>query len=157
LGGQVLVNGRSQWVDVAHPLHRAESIARWWITTGSLATSGNSERGRTIDGIRIGHVLDARTGQPAEDFGSVTVWCDNALDADCLSTALFALGPEKGLQLAATLPNVRALFAVHQGDGVQLRATSNCRPFLRSQQTILWFPEPQANDPVPEETENKTR
>ncbi|MDF1838348.1 MAG: FAD:protein FMN transferase, partial [Planctomycetota bacterium] len=152
LGGQVLVQGQTQSIDIAHPAHRLISIATWELSFGSLATSGNSERGITVDGKRFSHILDARTGQPAADFGSVTVWCENALDADCLSTALFALGPDEGLRLAASLPNVRALFVeLHEGQP-RLRATRNCQDNLSSHQTILWLPESQANNPTPNRT-----
>jgi len=152
VGGQVLVQGRTESIQIAHPVHRQLSIANWELSSGSLATSGNSERGITVDGTRFSHIIDARTGQPARDFGSVTVWCENALDADCLSTALFALGPDEGLKLAATLPGVRALFVeLHEGQP-RLRATRNCQEFLSSQQPIQWFLEPLANHPTPNKT-----
>ncbi|MFT4649245.1 MAG: thiamine biosynthesis lipoprotein [Glaciecola sp.] len=144
LGGQIIVRGLSQRIEIAHPEHRTESIAHWVISEGSLATSGNSERSKTVGDTKFGHILDARTGQPALDFGSVTIWCDNALDADCLSTAFFALGPDEGLRVAATLPDVRVLFVENNDGQLTLRATKNCQPFLSSTQTILWHFEPQA-------------
>jgi thiamine biosynthesis lipoprotein len=147
LGGQIIVRGLRKRIDIAHPAHRAESIAHWEISEGSLATSGNSERGKTVGDTKFGHILDARTGQPALDFGSVTVWCDNGLDADCLSTAFFALGPDAGLRVAETLPDVRVLFVENKEGQLTLRATKNCQPFLSSPYTILWFRTPQAPAP----------
>ncbi|MCP5022064.1 MAG: FAD:protein FMN transferase [bacterium] len=141
LGGQLLVHGFTETIDIAHPQHREQTVATWTIDSGSLATSGNSERGLLIDGRRYSHILDARTGQPAEDFGSVTVWCDKAIDADCLSTALFVLGPDEGLRLAATLPTVRVLFIENTSVGLLLRASPNCKPQLQSTLPIQWFEE----------------
>ncbi len=152
LGGQVLVQGRSESIEIAHPAHRTRAIATWTVSSGSLATSGNSERAITVDGQRFSHILDGRTGRPAVDFGSVTVWCENALDADCLSTALFVLGPEAGLRLASELPGVRALFVETTKDGLKLRATEDCLGHLSSEQTILWFQNPQADNPLPKTT-----
>ncbi len=141
LGGQILVHRRTETLNIAHPEHRDQSIATWIADSGSLATSGHSERGLLIDGCEYSHILDGRSGQPAPDFGSVTVWCRTAIDADCLSTALFVLGPEKGLQLASSLPNVRALFVENTTAGLRLRATQSCKPYLQSTHPIQWFDE----------------
>ena len=40
------------------------------------------------DGLRIGHILDPRSGRPVVRRASVTVWHPDALAADALSTAL---------------------------------------------------------------------
>ncbi|MCA9001222.1 MAG: FAD:protein FMN transferase, partial [Planctomycetes bacterium] len=141
LGGQVLMEGRQEWIEVAHPSKRSLAVARWKLDSGSLATSGNSERSRTVHGVQIGHVLDGRTGRPAKDFGSVTVWCSSALDADCLSTALFAMGPEEGLRFASNRTDVRVLFIEEREGDLRLSATRNCEPYLTSTKNIFWFPE----------------
>jgi thiamine biosynthesis lipoprotein len=125
LGGQVLAVGsdtaEQPWrVPVAHPRDRQRTVAELGLTSLSVATSGNSERSREVEGRRIGHILDPRTGEPAPDFGSVTVVAPSALVADILSTALFVLGPEEGLALAASLRKEgianEALFLVERGD-----------------------------------------
>ena len=59
---------------------------------------------------RLGHILDPRTGQPAIDWGVVTVVAEDPLIADVLSTALFVLGPERGMQLAERLAKIGVLF-----------------------------------------------
>lgn len=108
LGGQVLARGRAgdgaTWtIAISHPEARERPVVTLSLSDASASTSGNSERGRRVGGRRIGHVLDPRTGQPASDFGSVTVVAPSALTADILSTALFVLGPEEGLALSARL------------------------------------------------------
>jgi thiamine biosynthesis lipoprotein len=115
LGGQVAAVGRAT-VAVADPRDRGRAAGMLSIEDESISTSGNSERGRTVAGHRIGHLLDPRTGQPAPDFGSATVVAPSGLSADVLSTAFFVLGPEKGLRLSERLrrrgiPN-EALFLV---------------------------------------------
>lgn len=110
---------------VAHPRDRARPVLELALASGSLSTSGNSERGITVDGQRAGHILDPRSGEPAGDFGSVTVWAESGLDADALSTALFVLGPDAGLDWAAAHPGVEALFLVAGDDGaLTARATA---------------------------------
>jgi thiamine biosynthesis lipoprotein len=102
LGGQVAAVGRAT-VAVADPRDRRRPAISLSVEDESVSTSGNSERGRTVAGRRIGHLLDPRTGQPAPDFGSATAVAPSGLSADVLSTAFFVLGPEKGLELSERL------------------------------------------------------
>jgi thiamine biosynthesis lipoprotein len=102
-------------------------VAELSIEGGSVSTSGNGERGIVVEGERLGHILDPRTGAPAPDFGSLTVWTADPLRADCLSTGLYVLGPEWALAWAAAHPGVEVL--VLRTDGGQLRALAS--PGLR--------------------------
>ena len=133
LGGQQLALGTGEsgaaWeVSVAHPRERGREVLTLALSGLSVSTSGNSERGRTVSGVRIGHELDPRTGRPAPDFGSVTVIAPSGLVADVLSTALFVLGPERGLELSERLRREgvpqEALFLVDDGRG-RLRAVAS--------------------------------
>jgi len=90
---------------------------------GSVSTSGNSERGIEVEGRKLGHILDPRTGEPAPDFGSLTVWTADPLRADCLSTGLYVLGPERALAWVAAHPDVDVL--VLQTEGNRLRALAS--------------------------------
>ncbi len=70
-----------------------------------ISTSGDYERFIMKDGVRYHHILDPRTGRPADSgLASVTVVLkedDNSgLISDALSTAIFVLGEEKGKALA---------------------------------------------------------
>jgi len=103
LGGQILGFGEGTSVDIADPRDRDKTVARLRLADASASTSGNSERGVVVNGRRIGHLLDPRTGLPARDFGSVTVIAPSGLVADVLSTAFFVLGPEEGLALSERL------------------------------------------------------
>jgi thiamine biosynthesis lipoprotein len=111
LGGQILTFGDETPVAVAHPRDRAVAVAGIRLRDASASTSGDSERGVVVDGRRIGHLLDPRTGTPARDFGSVTVVAADGLTADVLSTAFFVLGPGDGMALSERL---RAEGVVHE-------------------------------------------
>jgi thiamine biosynthesis lipoprotein len=131
LGGQVVGRGRDEnggrWtIGIADPRRRDREVLTLEVADVSVATSGNSERSRSAAGERIGHLLDPRTGEPAVDFGSVTVVSPSALEADVLSTALFVLGPDSGLALAQALRregvDCEVLYLVVRGGGGRLEA-----------------------------------
>ncbi|HXT19110.1 MAG TPA: FAD:protein FMN transferase, partial [Thermoanaerobaculia bacterium] len=121
LGGQAAVLGDAAWTaTLADPDDRERAVAAIELRGGSLSTSGNGERRRVVAGHRIGHLLDPRSGAPARDFGSLTVWAPSALLADCLSTGLFVMGPDAALAWAAAHRDVEVL-ALERGEGGTLR------------------------------------
>jgi thiamine biosynthesis lipoprotein len=141
LGGQVLARGKDgdgkDWtIAIAHPAHRHRPVVVLALSNLSASTSGNSERGREVSHRRIGHLLDPRTGEPAADFGSVTVLAPSALVADVLSTAFFVLGPTEGLAISARLRTQgtphEVLFLVEHGDGLEAVASPGAKALVLS-------------------------
>ena len=64
----------------------------------SLATSGNYRKFNTIDGKKVVHTIDPKTGYPVENnLLSVTVICDKAIDADALATSFMVMGKDKAI------------------------------------------------------------
>jgi len=131
LGGQLIVFGdpgpEAFTLAVADPDERERRVLRLTIDAGSVATTGNSERAIVVDGERLGHLLDPRTGRPCDDFGSLTVWARDGLAADCLSTGLFVMGPERALAWAEEHDGIEALALVRsvpEEGGLVARATT---------------------------------
>ena len=128
LGGQVLYFGAgTARFAVADPNDRERQVLALTVPAGSLATSGNSERGIEVDGVAHGHLLDPRTGRPVPDFGSVTVWSEDPLAADCLSTAAYVLGPDAALAFAREHAGMELLVLETEGDHLRARATEGLR------------------------------
>lgn len=123
LGGQIAVDGAAVTVGLADPRAREQAIATVSLESGSLATSGNSERGITVGGARLGHLLDPRSGAPARDFGSLAVWSADATAADCLSTGFYVLGPDAALAWARDRGDVEVVVLEPVGARVRVRAT----------------------------------
>lgn len=150
LGGQALGFGRdpagSDWtIGIAHPRDRQRAVVAVALTNASASTSANSERGRTVGARRIGHELDPHTGEPADDFGSVTVVAPSGLVADVLSTAFFVLGPEKGLALSDALRNEgvaqEVLFLIDRGEHLEAAASPDFgRRVLWADPLVLGLP-----------------
>ena len=123
LGGQLLhVGSEPTMFTVAHPTDRDRPVARLRIRDASVATSGQSERGFDIDGVRYGHIVDPRDGRPVRAWGSVTVVSSDPLEADALSTALFVMGPVAGYEWA-TGEGIAALFLEDTEAGLMKRGT----------------------------------
>jgi FAD:protein FMN transferase len=134
LGGQVSVrrapDGGPWQVAIAHPRDRQRPLIELQLSGGSLSTSGGSERDVEVNGRRIGHIIDPRTGEPARFEGSVVVWHQRGLIADILSTALYVMGPEAGLTFAEGR-GIAACFLVPAADGtVRIDATAAFRSLL---------------------------
>ena len=133
LGGQFAVSGAppaGAWpVAIAHPARRAESTLEVALDGGSLATSGASERAYEIEGGMVAHILDPRTGRPLHRPESVTVWHEDPLTADILSTALYVLGPEAGLRYADEHGFAALFLAPSSGGGRESVARHASRAF----------------------------
>jgi thiamine biosynthesis lipoprotein len=128
LGGQLAVSGFSRsgapWkVLVADPGQRDRAVVSLTIDGGSVSTSGNSERGIVVEGERLGHLLSPRTGRPVPDFGSLTVWAADPLQADCLSTGLYVMGPEAAFAWAASHPGIEVVVLHPRNGGLEALAT----------------------------------
>ncbi len=131
LGGQVARLGVEpvRW-SVAHPDRREHAVLAWEFSNGSIASSGNSERARIVGGRRIGHLIDPRSGEPAPDLGSVSVWAERAADADVLSTALFVMGPRVACEFAAARRDFALVWLERTPDGLIAHASESLRDVL---------------------------
>jgi thiamine biosynthesis lipoprotein len=68
------------------------------------------------NGRKLGHIIDPRTGWPAEGMASATVVAPSAAEADALATAFFILGVEKTREYCARHPEIGTVLLA-QGEG----------------------------------------
>ena len=107
-GGQIAVRG--EWrVSIADPERRDVGLVDVTLRNASLSTSSGSEKQFNVRGRRFTHIIDPRTGQALPPRGSVSVIAADAFSADVLSTALYVMGADEGLQWA-NANRVAALF-----------------------------------------------
>lgn len=122
IGGDLVVRGdREQIVDIADPLSGAENtppISRITVRNRAVATSGNYKRGVEIGGRHYSHIVDPRTGQPADQIVSATVVASDPADAGALATAFSVLNPAESKRLAATVPGAEYLLIARTGQRI---------------------------------------
>ena len=116
LGGNIATvgnhpDGGSWKIGIQNPLApRGEYAACLSVSDRTIVTSGSNERFFMKDGIRYHHIIDPRTGKPAQSSVlSVTAIGNNSVYADALTTAFFILGPEKSFPLIRQF-HVEAVF-----------------------------------------------
>lgn len=114
-GGDVRVIGTKSdatpWrIGVQHPRDTEGIIAKLALTSwDNMETSGDYQRFIVKDGIRYSHILDPHTGRQPQGTTSVTIVGNSSTDDDIFSTAVFILGPEKGLAKLKSFPGVDAI------------------------------------------------
>lgn len=123
IGGDLVVRGNlTEPVDIADPKSDAENsdpIALLAIHDRAVATSGNYRRGVEIQGRHYSHIVDPRTGQPAERIISATVVAPRPVDAGALATSFSVMDPQESRKLASSMPGVEFLLIERDGSNVE--------------------------------------
>jgi thiamine biosynthesis lipoprotein len=114
--------GRHGWaVGLSHPWQPERRLAVLHLRNQALGTSAATFQHLEYQGRKLGHILDPRSGWPAEGLASATALAPTAAEADALATAFFILGIEKTQTYCAAHPEIGALL---------LPAGEDARPVL---------------------------
>lgn len=120
-GGDIAISGPRQggapWaVGVADPHNPEALIEVLLVPAGGVATSGRDYRRWLRGGREQHHIIDPRTGRPAEtDVLSATVVGPSALAAEVAAKAALILGGEQGMAWLAERPELAGLLALEDG------------------------------------------
>ena len=115
LGGEVRARGRTWKVGIERPNQDLKVVR---ITDAGLSTSGTTHNFRIENGKKIAHILDPRTGYPAQNsLLSVSVLSKDTKTADAYATALMVMGLEEGLHFVEARPELQAYFVAMGADG----------------------------------------
>jgi len=120
IGGEIVAIGQSSkgrpWrVGIKNP--RGEGIIETVeLKDYALSTSGDYEKFFMIDNKRHPHIINPKTGFPALDFASVTVFADNASFADAMATAVAIMGPDQGIKFLDSLGIHGIIYYEKQGN-----------------------------------------
>lgn len=117
-GGNVLVgkayNKDSYSVGIENPQEKNDIYQVIKANNMSIVTSGGYERFYEIDGVRYHHIIDPDTLYPANNCLSVTVITPDSAIADILSTTLFLMSPNEGIELVNNMDDVEAIYYVNK-------------------------------------------
>jgi thiamine biosynthesis lipoprotein len=103
------------WIGLEDPLAAGKCWTGVAVTDHAVATSGDTQRFFAINGRRYGHIIDPRTGYPADNgCRAVSVIAPSCTIAGLFSTTVFILGEKEGLQLIETHPGAAGAITTDQ-------------------------------------------
>jgi len=105
--------GSDSWrIGIRDPRDRVPYFARVLLHDDAISTSGKYEQFVAANGRTYGHIMDPRTGRPAEGLISVTVISASAMTCDAWDTPLFVLGPAEARNEAKRRDDLSAVIVV---------------------------------------------
>lgn len=121
--GEAAHAGGSTWrVAIADPRDHADNAAplsELHVADRAVSSSGNYERGFDINGQHWSHIIDPRTGYPADSHAGVTVIANDNATANALATAISVLSAGDALRLVAATPGAEALIVTSKGTTIR--------------------------------------
>ncbi|MDR2509798.1 MAG: FAD:protein FMN transferase [Spirochaetaceae bacterium] len=110
---------------------RGEYIGLIQLAGRSIVTSATYERNFELNGVYYHHILSTFTGYPVEnELLSVTIVAPDSMDADALSTTVFALGYEKGSALVNSISEAESIYILKDGS---IRVSEGLKTSFRSE------------------------
>lgn len=122
LGGNILASpktpspGKPFQVGIRDPRTPGQLAATLDLQGACIATSGNYQRFRIVDGKKVGHLMDPRTGRPGDFWAGVTVRTPRGLHSDVFSTAVFIGGADLARRLSEHFPGTGFLLLKDASD-----------------------------------------
>jgi thiamine biosynthesis lipoprotein len=142
---------RDHWrIGIRDPRDRMSYIARLHLRDQAVSTSGRYEQFVVADGRTFGHIMDPRTGWPAEGLIGVTVVAASAEVADAWSTALFVVGPAEARRLARARQDLEVVLVIpgpNDRDSVWVEASLESRFVVETGARRLFHIEVDSPDP----------
>ena len=119
-------NQKPWTVGIVNPMNKNKVFATFPLENSSVETSGNYEKYVIFNGIRYSHIIDPRTGYPAQGVVSVSVFAKQTEIADALATGIFVLGVEVGLDLVNQLKGIECIIVddkgkIHSSKGIDVK------------------------------------
>ena len=107
-------NGQPWNIGIQNPKDSNQVLASIQIQNNeSIVTSGTYQRYFEWQGQRYSHILNPKTGYPADSFASVTVMHPDATTADSAATALLVAGPKDWEKIAKSM-GIHYVFCIDQ-------------------------------------------
>lgn len=108
--------GKPWTVAIVNPMNKSKVFATFPLENSAVETSGSYEKYVVFDGKRYSHIIDPRTGYPAQGVVSVSVFAKQTEIADALATGIFVLGVDVGLDLVNQLKGIGCIIVDDKGE-----------------------------------------
>ena len=118
---------RKLWtVAIVNPMNKNKVFASFPLEDSAVETSGSYEKYVIFNGVRYSHIIDPRTGYPAQGVVSVSVFAKQTEIADALATGIFVLGVEVGIDLVNQLKGIECVIVddkgkIHASKGIDVK------------------------------------
>ena len=128
IGGEVVVKGKNakgkKWTiginkpvdDSTKTVNEVQNILH--VSDCGIATSGNYRNFYYVDGRKVSHTIDPKTGQPVQhSLLSATVLTPSCAKSDALATSFMVMGLDRAKAFLAKHKDVQAYFIFADGQG----------------------------------------
>jgi len=110
--------GADAWdVKLQDPIDSRKTAFAIKLKDRALSVAGSSEKAFEAGGVRYSHIMDPRTGRPAQGVLSVAVLASSGTAGDALDDAFFVLGPERSRGYLTRLHDTEAIFFLPDAHG----------------------------------------
>jgi thiamine biosynthesis lipoprotein len=111
-----LANGELWKIGVSNPFEKDTDFETLKLNRCGVATSGRDRRRWSQNGIARHHIIDPRTGQPAEtDVMTATIVAPTVMEAEAAAKAVLILGGEEGLKWVESDPVLAGIIVLENG------------------------------------------
>jgi thiamine biosynthesis lipoprotein len=108
--------GRAGWeLSIQDPIDSRRMARHIVLRDRALSIAGHSEKAFESGGRTYSHIMDPRTGEPAQGILSVAVLAPDGTSVDALDNALFVLGPDRSRVILGRSSNIAASFFLPAG------------------------------------------
>jgi len=108
-------DGKPWTVAIVNPMNKNKVFATFPLEDSAVETSGSYEKYVTFNGKRYSHIIDPRTGYPAQGVVSVSVFAKRTEVADALATGVFVMGVEAGLNMIDQMKGIGCIIVDDKG------------------------------------------
>ena len=135
--------GQGGWrIGLTHPVFPEKRLGEFLLANRAIGTSGSARQGLVHRGQRLGHILDPRTGWPANQWLSTTVLHPDPTHADALATAFYVMTEAEIIDYCRSRPELAAMNIRSLGNSGQIELR-----LIRVDRQHLQLAEPFANLP----------
>lgn len=112
-----LNNNKPIKIGITDPFDNDKICGEVSVNATSIATSGDYERFVIINNKHYGHIMNPKTGKPAEHIYGVSIITPLAADADWMSTTIFINGDKDAIKILEKFPDTAILIIKESKDG----------------------------------------